>query len=282
MIVSLTTHHNASQEDAAALQDLLQALGVWRGRPRPRGKQPSESVSVLSTLQISPATKQKKEPTLHIQVSELLLAFQIVKKCQGVSVASSPEEEIASRGFQAKLPSGATVDFSALLPDTTGANLPGISGSLLATGKRFAIVVSRFNAFITERLLQGACDALLRSGAVEKNITIVRVPGAFEIPSAARTLAKTRKHDAIVCLGCLLRGDTAHYDVIVNEVTRGIGQSAQETGIPHAFGVLTCDTLEQAIDRSGLKMGDKGLEAATAAIEMANLQKALTKRKSLR
>ena len=286
MIVSLTTHHNASQEDAAALQNLLQALGVCRGRPRPRGKQPSESVSVLSTLQISTATEQKKEPALHIQVSELLLAFQIVKKCQGVSVASSPEEEIASQGFQAKLPSGATVDFTALLPDTTGdttgANLPGISGSLLATGKRFAIVVSRFNAFITERLLQGACDALLRSGAVEKNITIVRVPGAFEIPSAARTLAKTRKHDAIVCLGCLLRGDTAHYDVIVNEVTRGIGQSAQETGIPHAFGVLTCDTLEQAIDRSGLKMGDKGLEAATAAIEMANLQKTLTKKKSLR
>jgi 6,7-dimethyl-8-ribityllumazine synthase len=101
------------------------------------------------------------------------------------------------------------------------------------------------------------------------------VPGAFEIPSAARTLAETGKYDAIVCLGCLLRGDTAHYDVIVNEVTRGIGQSAQETGVPHAFGVLTCDTLEQAIDRAGLKMGNKGFEAALAAIEMANLKKAV-------
>jgi 6,7-dimethyl-8-ribityllumazine synthase len=101
---------------------------------------------------------------------------------------------------------------------------------------------------------------------------LVRVPGSFEIPSAARTLAETGKYDAIICIGCLLRGDTAHYDVIVNEVTRGIGQSAQETGVPHAFGVLTCDTLEQAIDRAGLKMGNKGLDAALAAVEMANLR----------
>jgi 6,7-dimethyl-8-ribityllumazine synthase len=140
---------------------------------------------------------------------------------------------------------------------------------------RFGLVVSRFNEFITDRLLYGAYDGLLRSGAREKNIAIVRVPGSFELPSAARTLAETRKYDAIICLGCLLRGDTAHYDVIVNEVTRGIGQSAQETGVPHAFGVLTCDTLEQAIDRAGLKMGNKGFEAALAAIEMANLKKAI-------
>jgi 6,7-dimethyl-8-ribityllumazine synthase len=111
----------------------------------------------------------------------------------------------------------------------------------------------------------------LRSGAKKKDISLVRVPGAFEIPLAARALAETGKYDAIVCLGCLIRGDTAHYDVIVNEVTRGIGQSAQETGVPHAFGVLTCDTLEQAIDRAGLKMGNKGFEAALAAVEMANL-----------
>jgi 6,7-dimethyl-8-ribityllumazine synthase len=125
-------------------------------------------------------------------------------------------------------------------------------------------------------LLQSSYDGLIRSGAREQDINIVRVPGAFEIPSAARTLAETKKYDAIICLGCLLRGDTAHYDVIVNEVTRGIGQSAQETGVPHAFGVLTCDTLEQAIDRAGLKMGNKGFEAALAAIEMANLKKAIS------
>lgn len=156
----------------------------------------------------------------------------------------------------------------------------GTEGQLNAAGKRFAVVVSRFNAFITERLLAGALDGLHRMGASIRHIEIVRVPGSFEIPSAARTLAETRKYDAIICLGCLLRGDTAHYDVIVNEVARGIGQSAQETEVPHAFGVLTCDTLEQAIDRAGLKMGNKGFEAALAAVEMANLKKAVGKQKS--
>ncbi|HET9307839.1 MAG TPA: 6,7-dimethyl-8-ribityllumazine synthase [Candidatus Sulfotelmatobacter sp.] len=158
--------------------------------------------------------------------------------------------------------------------------LPAVEGKLDAAGCRFAIVVARFNAFITERLLQSACDGLLRTGARKQDIGIVRVPGAFEIPSAARTLALAGKYDAIICLGCLLRGGTAHYDVIVNEVTRGIGQSAQETGVPHAFGVLTCDTLEQAIDRAGLKMGNKGFEAALAAVEMASLNKAISHQRS--
>jgi 6,7-dimethyl-8-ribityllumazine synthase len=156
-----------------------------------------------------------------------------------------------------------------------------LEGKLNAAGNRFAVVVSRFNAFITDRLLQSACDGLVQCGATTKDIEIVRVPGSFEIPSAARTLAETKKYDAIICLGCLLRGDTAHYDVIVNEVARGIGQSAQETGVPHAFGVLTCENLEQAIDRAGLKMGNKGLEAALAAVEMANLKNAVLGRSSL-
>jgi 6,7-dimethyl-8-ribityllumazine synthase len=149
--------------------------------------------------------------------------------------------------------------------------VPALEGSLSALGKRFAIVVSRFNTFITERLLLSAIDGLVRSGGKKKDIELVRVPGAFEIPLAARKLAETGKFDAIICLGCLLRGDTAHYDVIVNEVTRGIGQSAQESGVPHAFGVLTCENLGQAIDRAGLKMGNKGFEAALAAVEMASL-----------
>jgi 6,7-dimethyl-8-ribityllumazine synthase len=151
-----------------------------------------------------------------------------------------------------------------------------LEGKLDASGRRFAIVVARFNSFITERLLVSACDWLIRCGSRRENVDIARVPGAFEIPSAARTLASTKKYDAIICLGCLLRGDTAHYDVIVNEVTRGIGQSAQETGVPHAFGVLTCETLEQAIDRAGLKMGNKGFEAALAAVEMASLNKVIS------
>ena len=156
-----------------------------------------------------------------------------------------------------------------------------VQGRLNADGKRFAIVVSRFNAFITDRLLQSAFDGLMQCGAATKDIEIVRVPGAFEIPSAARTLAETRKYHAIICLGCLLRGDTAHYDVIVNEVARGIGQSAQETGVPHAFGVLTCENLEQAIDRAGLKMGNKGFEAALAAVEMANLKAVVSRQSSV-
>jgi len=155
-----------------------------------------------------------------------------------------------------------------------------IEGKLDASGMRFAIVVARFNAFITERLLLSACDGLLRTGAAKKDIAVVRVPGAFEIPSAARTLASTGNYDAIICIGCLLRGDTAHYDVIVNEVTRGVGQSSQETGVPHSFGVLTCDTLAQAIDRAGLKMGNKGFEAALAAVEMVSVKAAISSQPS--
>jgi 6,7-dimethyl-8-ribityllumazine synthase len=160
------------------------------------------------------------------------------------------------------------------------AAVSALEGNLDAAGKRFALVVARFNSFVTERLLLSACDGLLRTGAQKKDIDVVRVPGAFEIPSATRALATTGNYDAIICIGCLLRGDTAHYDVIVNEVTRGIGQSAQETGVPHAFGVLTCDTLEQAIDRAGLKMGNKGFEAALAAVEMASLKTAISSRPS--
>ncbi len=147
-----------------------------------------------------------------------------------------------------------------------------LEGDLSAAGKRFAIVVARWNAVITDRLLQGSLDALHRSGAKAEDIEIVRVPGAWEIPSAARMLAETKRVHAVITLGVLLRGETAHYEAIYNEVARGIGQSAQETGVPHAFGVLTCETLEQALDRAGLKAGNKGFEAAIAAIEMASIQ----------
>ncbi len=148
-----------------------------------------------------------------------------------------------------------------------------IEGDLSAAGMRFAIVAARWNAVITDRLLQGALDALYRSGAAKGDVETVRVPGAWEVPSAARTLAETKRFDAIVTLGCLLRGETAHYEAIYNEVARGIGQSQQDTGVPHAFGVLTCETLEQALDRAGVKAGNKGFEAAIAAIEMASIQR---------
>ena len=144
-------------------------------------------------------------------------------------------------------------------------------GALNATGKKFGIAVSRFNAFITEKLLNGALDALKRTGARDADITVVRVPGSFELPIAARKLAQGDA-DAVICLGCIIRGETSHYEHIAEEVTRGIGQSAQETGVPHAYGVLTCENLEQAIDRAGLKMGNKGFEAGLTAVEMASLQ----------
>lgn len=156
-----------------------------------------------------------------------------------------------------------------------------VEAELNGAGMKVALVVSRFNSFITERLLSGALVALKQAGVKREHIEIVRVPGAFEIPAASRTLAETGKFSAIVTLGCLLRGDTLHYDVIANEVTRGIGQATQETGVPMGFGVLTCDTLEQAIDRAGLKAGNKGWEAALAAVEMAVLKKK-TGRKSRR
>ena len=151
----------------------------------------------------------------------------------------------------------------------------GTEGRLDAAGKTFALVVSRFNSFITERLLDGALQALRQCGDKPQDGTMVHVPGAFEIPSASRHLAETRRYHAIICIGCLLRGDTLHYEVIANEVTRGVGQSAQETGVPHAFAVLTCDTLQQAIDRAGLKAGNKGFEAGLAAVEMACLRQAI-------
>jgi 6,7-dimethyl-8-ribityllumazine synthase len=153
-----------------------------------------------------------------------------------------------------------------------------LEGDLSAKGMRFAIVAARWNAVVTDRLLQGSLDALFRSGASKEDVEILRVPGAWEIPSAARKLAETGNFDAIITLGVLLRGETAHYEAIYNEVSRGIGQSQQETGIPHAFGVLTCETLEQALDRAGLKAGNKGFEAAVAAIEMVSLHRKMSMR----
>ena len=216
---------------------------------------------------------------LVIEVTNPDVVFEIAqkRKFKLLADATNPKTPNANRNDRS---------FSLELPGEIVLTIKGrpeegaIEGQLNAAGKRFAIVVSRFNSFITERLLQGCRDGLCRAGAENGDITVIHVPGSFEIPSAARTLAETRKYDAVICLGCLLRGDTAHYDVIVNEVTRGIGQSAQETGVPHAFGVLTCETLEQAIDRAGLKMGNKGLEAALAAIEMANLKRVVSRQLS--
>jgi 6,7-dimethyl-8-ribityllumazine synthase len=150
-----------------------------------------------------------------------------------------------------------------------------LQGHLNSSGMRFAIVASRFNEFVTSRLLSGAVDALERTGVAEGDVTIVRVPGSFEIPLAAKRLVQTKKYDAVICLGSLIRGETPHFDYLSSEVTKGIGLVSLESGVPVAFGVLTADSVEQAIDRAGMKSGNKGFEAAMSAIEMANLLKQL-------
>jgi 6,7-dimethyl-8-ribityllumazine synthase len=151
-----------------------------------------------------------------------------------------------------------------------------LEGQLIAKGKRFGIVVSRFNDFITEKLLSGALDALTRTGAKENDIQIIKVPGAFEIPLAAKKAAQTGRYDAVICLGAVIRGATPHFDYVCAEVSKGVAQVGLDFGLPVIFGVLTTDTVEQAIDRAGTKSGNKGWQAAMSAVEMANLMGTVT------
>jgi 6,7-dimethyl-8-ribityllumazine synthase len=229
---------------------------------------------------LAPAT-----PTLLVEVTQLdhIRAF-----VETWLLDRYPTEELSTRLSLAELTHWNSRLFSAQLTDdlTLGfwqsedvlhGKPVAIEGDLSAADMRFGIVTTRWNTVITDRLLQGALDGLYRSGSSKENVQIVRVPGAWEIPNAARTLADSGEYDAIITLGCLIRGETAHYEAIYNEVTRGIGQSQQESGIPHTFGVLTCETLEQALDRAGIKAGNKGFEAAIAAIEMVSIQRKLTK-----
>jgi 6,7-dimethyl-8-ribityllumazine synthase len=146
-----------------------------------------------------------------------------------------------------------------------------VRGGLSAAGLRIGVVASQFNSFITDRLLAGALDALQQAGATEEQIEIIHVPGSFELPIVAKKLATSGRFDSIICIGCVLRGETSHYDVVVSETARGIQLAQLDTGVPLIFCVLTCDTLEQAIDRAGLKSGNKGYEAGLAAVEMGQL-----------
>ena len=260
-----------SQEELAPALELLRAVGAVPGHEWHEGnahgyqlEAPSGAIEVIAAAD-APASD------ITIEVPDADAAWEIARR-HGVKVL----REIGETAYGARL---FAVEVSGLrLAFLTYArrDSDALEGTLQASGKRFAVVVARFNSFITERLLDGALLALRQSGAGSDDITVVHVPGSFEIPPAARHLAESGKYDAIICLGCLLRGGTLHYEVIANEVTRGIGQSAQETGVPHAFGVLTCDTLEQAIDRAGLKAGNKGYEAGLAAVEMASLREKVT------
>jgi 6,7-dimethyl-8-ribityllumazine synthase len=269
-------------EDLRALTGFLEAIGFQRFAER--GKRSAVFSAPVGLLSVNALPSEYPQEVLdHLKdVNRLIVlevsnpddVFAIAQKQRLKVLMDSASPKTGERSFSLALPGEIIVTVHGQ-PEELAV---GQEGKMNAAGKRFAVVVSRFNAFITERLLQGALDGLRRTGARREDIEITRVPGAFEIPAAARMLAESGKYDAILCLGCLLRGDTAHYDVIVNECARGIGQSAQETAVPHAFGVLTCDTLEQAIDRAGLKMGNKGFEAALTAVEMASLKDVMGRR----
>jgi 6,7-dimethyl-8-ribityllumazine synthase len=224
-------------------------------------------------------------PELLVECTQIDIVHGIVKRWLAADARSEElssrlsdvsETHWKSRMFTVDLSDGLSFGFWEREDVLAGVPV-AIEGDLSAAGMRFGIVTARWNAVITDRLLQGSLDGILRSGGKREDIDIVRVPGAWEVPAAARMMADLkdaggkRKYDAIITLGCLLRGETAHYEAIYNEAARGIGQSQQETGIPHAFGVLTCETLEQALNRAGVKAGNKGFEAAVAAIEMVSI-----------
>jgi 6,7-dimethyl-8-ribityllumazine synthase len=264
------------ESDLRALVEFFDAIGLEEDSSR-RGEGECSYVFSAPEGKIclgwsrTPGETPPEDLDLKIEVTDPDAVREVARQ-RGLRIVSEQEER-DFRLFVVQFPGGSEITFFG----RGTADEQGIAGKLDASGKRFGIVVSRFNSFITERLLAGALDGLRRTGARDEDISIVRVPGSFEIPAAARTLAQSGTVAAVVCLGCLLRGDTVHFDVIANEVARGTGQSAQETGIPHAFGVLTCDTLEQAIERAGLKGGNKGFEAALAAVEMASLKETISR-----
>jgi len=280
----------ASGEAAERLGSLFKALGFEEGRGWKDSEGRGDSfLAPVGNLELVTG-RPPAVPPLLIEVTQLDAVYKIVNAwMMSKDGGAYRTEEVVvrltavtathwnSRLFTVDLAPGLRIGFWE--SETAAAGKPiAIEGDLSAAGKKFGIVVARWNAVITERLLQGALDALFRSGGKKEDVEIVRVPGAWEIPSAARTLAESKRVSAIITLGVLLRGETAHYEAIYTEVARGIGQSQQETGVPHAFGVLTCETLEQALDRAGLKAGNKGFEAGIAAIEMASIQGKLKER----
>lgn len=272
--------------DAAAFERLnafLAALGFAPGKGwDEEGSRGASFLAPLGNLELV-LGKMPSIAEILVEVTSLDAAHQAAEawlRAQGgdaavARLAPIEETQWKSRLFTVEPEPGLALSFWAWSDPVKGRPV-ALEGDLSAEGMKFAVVVSRWNAVITDRLLEGALDALLRSGARRTEIQVVRVPGAWEIPAAARTLAHLGQVDAIIALGCLLRGETAHYEAIYNEVARGIGQSQQDTGIPHSFGVLTCETLEQALNRAGIKAGNKGFEAAAAAIEMVSLRRKLT------
>jgi len=270
MVRSLTLVRRTSPERFEQLSALLRALGFEDGAGwSDEHSKGARFLVPLGSLELVDGA-QPPEPDMLVEVRDLDTAHQLARKQFRDDVSEIEDTAWKSRIFSVRLDRGSRIGFWAF-HDPEKSAPKAVEGGLNATGMRFGVVVSRWNSFITERLLEGALDCLRRSGAKSGDIHIVRVPGSFEIPSAARLLAESGTIDAVITLGCLIRGETTHYEHIATEVTRGIGQSAQETGVPHAYGVLTCENLEQAIDRAGLKSGNKGWEAALTAVEMVSL-----------
>jgi 6,7-dimethyl-8-ribityllumazine synthase len=268
----------ATEEAYAQLGELFAALGFEQGKGWEDGQGKGAAfLAPLGNLEFVTG-RAPAVPGVLVEVTQLDSVHAAIAAWVGKYPSHKLGEVTAthwnSRLFSLELAGSLTLGFWESENPLHGKPV-AIEGDLSAAGKKFAIVVARWNAVITDRLLQGSLDALYRSGCAKADVEIVRVPGAWEIPSAARTLAETKRYAGIITLGVLLRGETAHYEAIYNEVSRGIGHSQQETGVPHAFGVLTCETLEQALDRAGLKAGNKGFEAAIAAIEMASIQEQL-------
>jgi 6,7-dimethyl-8-ribityllumazine synthase len=258
----------------AHLADLLATLGFEGGSDDRSFLIPVARLELETTSQLSEASIPLRIEVTGLDDIRFVAESWLREKKSGGTIGDIVESDQDIRSLSIELFPGQSITFWEGCDPLRGKPV-ALAGDLSAEGMRFAIVVARWNAVITDRLLQGALDALCRSGAQQAGVEIVRVPGAWEIPSAARKLAEGGRCDAIITLGLLLRGETAHYEAIYQEVSRGIGQSQQETGIPHAFGVLTCETLEQALDRAGLKAGNKGFEAACAAIEMVSLHRKL-------
>ena len=270
MIKGITTiRHAAGAKEFRALTRLLDSLGFERGTPWKTARGQGAPFKVpLGQLEIVEGLEATYSD-IWIEVTDLDSIRELLSK-ENIKLSADVRQTAWDSRFVVAEPAKG---LKILFWQKNRPAKDAVEGELNAHGMRFGIVVSRWNSFITERLLQGARDALRRSGCREEDITVVRVPGAFEIPSQSRTLAESGKYDAIVTLGCLIRGETTHYEHISTEVTRGIGQSAQETGVPHTYGVLTCENLEQALDRAGLKAGNKGFEAAISAVEMVSLQR---------
>lgn len=280
MIKSITTVRlTRSKADFAKLSALFDAIGFERGRVwKDTRSEGAPWLAPIGSIEFVNG-KMPAEGDLLVEVSDLENTRETIKRSKLAEPSKIQPTHWKSRYFTAELARTVKLTFWSF-DSARKSSFQTVEGDLHVKGARFAVVVSRFNQFITERLLQSALDALHRTGTEDDAIEVVRVPGAFEVPVAARKLTMTKRFDAVICLGLLMRGETSNYEHISDEVARGVGRAAQDSGVPCTYGVLTCDTLEQAVERAGLKHGNKGFEAAISAVEMVSLSRKIAARRS--